>query len=110
MKPNFVALLNEKIISLHTVLFHSLFGGEYGEKKEVYTIGVYMLVLSASECDSWKNLKHVGWLQKTTEAYTVRIDPPVSYLEATFFFFFFAVPLEKVVFSFVQLFFILGNA
>ena len=38
MNPNFIALLNEKIMSLYTLLLCSLsFGGD-SEKKKVYTI------------------------------------------------------------------------
>ena len=67
MKPKIIALLNVKIMSLHTVLFHSLWWGWCGEKKEVVQ-QMCISWFSVSESESLKNLKDVGLLQKTIEA------------------------------------------
>ena len=53
-------------MSLHTVLFHSLWWGWCGEKKEVVQ-QMCISWFSVSESESLKNLKDVGLLQKTKD-------------------------------------------
>lgn len=98
MNPNFIALLNEKIISLCTLPFCFFSFGNIVRKRRCvlqtpvdyqFFEGKFsvlcILVLSAFKSGSWKNLKDIGWLQRTIEGYTVKTDPPVNCLRTNYF-------------------------